>query len=567
MENSSVRPLVYLTVRSVANGIKRSVTSGRRLIGVAFLGLYYVFLILRPFGESGSRRSGPPLPKGLTKALDPAIIEAAVFSGFSLLSLLYMAGLLSWKGGFKPADVDVLFPTPVSPRVVLFFRMVRDYLVSLFLPLFIAIVGLRPGGNSVREILSNLPPSAAALPRVAFIAVLLMTLTWVSVGYATSLYVDRSDLESEKVTKRIGWTLAAVVVLALGTIALMFRMDPSARGFVAAVGNPLVRLLFLPATAATAIVNATLTGSLIPAALGVLGLGGVAAVAWRVALSQSGWVYDQAAARGFDNLTKRDMMRSGDQRGLLTEAAKKGKLKRGRLASRLARLSPQGGLAIIWREMVVQARAQQALFYFSALIGAGVTGALLYSTAGSRRMAELSEIFYLMSLGLAVYTLTMTTSLQGFVEFLKKVDVSKPLPFSPTATVFWEVAAKTPPALLVSLTCAIVGIAVQPIVWPSALAGLAMGPSLALAMIATVMLTSILFPDFEDPTQRAFRGIMTLLGLVIGVGPGVAVAAAGVVAKLPVVVVAVPFALVNLGVAFLCCLLGGRLYADFNPSE
>ncbi len=72
-----------------------------------------------------------------------AVVDAVVFSVFAAMSIFLLVSILSPRGGFRQPDIDVLFPTPVNPRIVMFFRMFRDYLVTLLSPLLLAMFGGR----------------------------------------------------------------------------------------------------------------------------------------------------------------------------------------------------------------------------------------------------------------------------------------------------------------------------------------------------------------------------------------------------------------------------------------
>ena len=112
-----LRPLLYLTYRSLSNGIRRAFTSGKRLITLLFVVVYYGFMVLRPFGFSG-KSSGFSAQNFPIPTADS--VGAIAFSAFGLMSVLLMLPLLSTRGGFRQADVDVLFATPVNPKAVMF---------------------------------------------------------------------------------------------------------------------------------------------------------------------------------------------------------------------------------------------------------------------------------------------------------------------------------------------------------------------------------------------------------------------------------------------------------------
>src|SRR6476646_3903349 len=140
-----MRPLLYLTFRSVSNGLKRSLTSPRRLIGLIFAISYYVFVFIRPMGTGFSGRQSD-LPFDFRFDLPPLhVLQAVAFGGFALLTIMLALTTASIQRlSFRPADVDVLFATPLNPRLILIFRLIRDYLLALLFPLFFLLVGWRP---------------------------------------------------------------------------------------------------------------------------------------------------------------------------------------------------------------------------------------------------------------------------------------------------------------------------------------------------------------------------------------------------------------------------------------
>src|SRR5690348_15236021 len=137
----AMRPLFFLTFRSLINGLKRSVTSPKRLITTAAILMYYFWWFVRPLMGSSVGFRGTGVVYDFP-ALD--LLDAIVFCGFAGLSLVLALGLFGYRSAFKPADVDVLFPTPVSPRTVLVFRIVRDYLGTLLIPLFLIAITWKP---------------------------------------------------------------------------------------------------------------------------------------------------------------------------------------------------------------------------------------------------------------------------------------------------------------------------------------------------------------------------------------------------------------------------------------
>ena len=113
----ALKPLLYLTYKTVFNGLKRAVTTPRRLIYfIVFVG-YYFFLFIRPSLTVGTPPAMPASVVGSVQFPPLEILDAFAFGLFFVLSLFLMLGIFGTQGISRPADVDVLFATPVSPRV------------------------------------------------------------------------------------------------------------------------------------------------------------------------------------------------------------------------------------------------------------------------------------------------------------------------------------------------------------------------------------------------------------------------------------------------------------------
>src|SRR5579859_638612 len=149
-----MRPLTFLFTRTLANGVKRALTSPKRTISLLFFALYYFGLIAQPFRHDTVAR--PSLPFGPSLSLPSRyVLDGAVFGIMAFASMAMLSGVLTYRGGFRPADVDVLFPTPISPKVVLAFRVVRDYLMTLILPLFFGLLGFRATRIGLQTLFTN----------------------------------------------------------------------------------------------------------------------------------------------------------------------------------------------------------------------------------------------------------------------------------------------------------------------------------------------------------------------------------------------------------------------------
>jgi hypothetical protein len=564
-----VNALLFLTKRTFVNRIKRSFSSPKRLISLIALAAYWFFLVMRPMGAPyASHRRG--IPGGPIFDLPPmAVLQAFVFAGFAFLTLILAMSTSVQRLSFRPADVDVLFATPLDPKKVLVFRFFRDYLISLLIPLLPIIFGWRPTAAGLSLIFRNLPNphSAGYVFRVASLAWVLVALTWVSISYAVSLFINRSDLVSDR-NKRIITFGGAGIILALGGyIAWHISMQGGMQGFVLLTQDRLVRTMLFTATAASSMIMAPLAGDWLPFYTSALGLIVVASGALVLATSQASWMYDQAAARGFDSLRLRSLQQRGDLIGMAAERARMRKAKT-RSFSWAMRVKLTGPFAIVWREVLMQLRMSPImLFMFAAL---GIMFGIIPMMTGESTPREAGYLFLGMQ-GLTVFVGSMSISQSGFIELLRRVDLEKPLPFTPAMISFAEVSAKALPSVISLLVASTVCVILKPALWPFCLASLVGLPFVAVLCRSIIFLVTLIFPDLDDPTLRGFRGLMILLGLGVALIPVVAIAAAiaflAQASILAPVMAAGAAAVMAIGVSIIVCLISGNLYAGFNPSE
>jgi hypothetical protein len=529
-----------------------------------FVLLYYFNFVGRAFLRTGAT---PPTGNLGTKLSIPSIdiIEAAVFGVFVVLSSVSMLGALTPRGGFRASDVDVLFPTPINPKSVLGFRMVRDYLVTFLVPLFFFAVTGRGAAAGYELLFRDSPVNGPLAIKMMSVAWVLMSLAWVCLGFGFSLFVNRSDEASDRNKKIINGALFGSLLLVFVYGALRLRADLSWQTALDLSRDLFVRIVFFAASGATAIVDGALEGNYVGLALGVAGLGSLSILGIWLAVSQVGYMYDQAAARGFGSQELQKLQRSGDMFGVVAERARQGKVKRGKLSIWVSRHPLKGAGALVWKEILLQLRGSSTQFIIFVPVLLLIMVPLWSQRQGS---VQTMSVMLLVMLAFGSFLFTMGGATSGYIELLRRIDLQKPLPFSPTVTVIWETISKALPAALICSVTAIVVTCVDLRLWPAALAAIVLLPSLAIVLSSVVLIITLLFPDVDDATQRGFRGLMTMLGTVIAVFPGALIV--GVLMgylKLFPLLAAIPAAAVNLAIAGGLCAVAGGLYAQFNASE
>lgn len=558
-------PLLLLLGRSLFNGIKRSVTSGKRLIGIAFLGLYYV-LMFRPMTSGGwNKRPQPPLD--LDIQVPPMLaLQALVFAGFALGSVLCLLGLFGYRGGFSKSDVDVLFPTPVSPRMVVVFRLVRDTLVTLLLPILMLVFAYRPASEGWGSIVKGLPAGASpeSVLRLASIAWLLMSFCFVAIGYAISAYFNRPVEGMEAKKRAWGWAIFGYIAIVLGFVSIGLRDATGIYDVVNLSQSGWLKALLPFATGATLISTAAVTGNWLGALMGVAVLVLPAIIGVVFTMQQAGWIYEHAATTATDQSAIRDAARKQDVYGAIAAHARTGKFKPGSGAW-VKKLKLIGPKALIWKEMILMARVWRATFILFVVIGTALSAmpVFLFRSKSEPNAGLAFLLFQVM----AVFMVASLTASTGFIELLRRVDLQKPLPFTSGVTLFYEIIAKAVPCAVLALLGAGVVLIGRPALWEYAIATLIATPALALLLVSVYCLIIVLFPDVDDPTQRSFRGLMQVLGLALFCAPPALLFIGLRFIKVDVVLAAVPVMAICVGLSALAAYFAGRLYVSFNPSE
>ncbi len=553
-----MKPLIFLYVRSIINGIKRAVSSSRRLIGLLFFFGYYLW-IFRPFWRGDSRATALPPDIFGTEFPPLQVIDALVFAGFCAVSLFFYLGIFNNKGMFKPPDVDVLFPTPISPRLVLGFRVARDSLLTLIVPFFLLLFA-RPMTTAFYGLFKQLPnPAMAAyFNRAAFGGWLLLSIAFTTISISASLYYNRPTKEMDRVRRVLNWTL----VLVLAIIAMYAARLVVNVGALGAARDPILRGIMFLSTAATRVAMAPLEGSWAGAILGSGILITFAGLGLWTAMNQSGWFYEQAALVADTFAKIRTQARSGDVYGQLGSMARAGKFK-AKGKAWYTRIETTGIRALLWKEAALQTRLRSATVVFVLFVGLISWASIMVVRSSMKDPAPAFLGFQALNA-----FMVSTGSQMAFLEMLRRVDLQKPLPFTPSKIVFVEVLGRSLVGAGLVVLSGLALIPFMPRLWLVGIASAIAMPTLVVLLCSVYCLITIMFPDVDDPTQRGFRSLMTILSLVLFCGPpvGLFIALMGFL-HLPAVVAAMIVAAVTIGIAYFACTIAGNFYASFNPSE
>ena len=562
---NSARVLWYLWFRQIVNGIKRAVSSPRRLISV-LIGLgYYVGFFMRPWDRSSSNMVEKEIGKNFH--FGNQAIETVIFIVFMIVSIFFALSMFGFRNTFKQADVDVLFPTPISTKVVMFFRLFRDYALTLFLPLLIALFTYQFGIGALNAVKKSDPQNLSNLIRGGLVAWILLSLAWISISYSVCFFVAKNEKRSRLITNSIGISIFLAVALVFGSIWMKMNANPSFETVVQSTSEPWLRAIMIIPSAATAIVMGGFNGSLLASIGGAFVFVALIVGCLKYSANLSGWMYDQAATKGSQGQAMKDFQRKGDMMAIAAERARTSNFgKRSRLAKKVANWNFRKGWTLVYKEILIQSRIGFWLniIFLVAISGFGIMFLFLPE---SRSGAQVGPYLYLGMTGFMGVNMSSIQAYSGFVETLRRVEVMKPLPLTSAQIAFYETAAKAMVAMFMSFVPFVIGLAYQPKIWQFHFAGMIAAPSLSLALVSAIFLIVVLFPDFDDPTQRSFRGIMQLIAMAVIMAPtAIAFIGFGVLHWSPIIPALICLG-INLGVTLVLTTIAGRFYADFNPSE
>lgn len=559
-----MKALLFLSFRSFINGILRAFSSPRRIIGVLFFVGYYFFWFVRPAMTRPMPHTFGSSPTGTLEFPPLVIIDALVFVIFAFMTMFLMMGTTTQTRGFQPADVDVLFPTPISPKTVMFFRMARDYFFTLILPFFIVLLGLRPVKIGWESLFKNMPnPEYSGMAmKLIFLNWILLSMVWISINYALSLAVNRSDNASDRNKKIVTWSVVSLILGSFAYIAWSLSQSHTSQDLLNIANSPILRSVFFTASLATMSTMATFHGNLAMGILGMGGLIGLIALAFAYSLKNAGWMYDQAAVKGFKSKAMRDLQRKGDTFAMLAEHARSGKVKAGK-ATWMYKLRWQGAMALVWKEVILQVRGLLGMWIGLSMLGVALC--LMPIFVPEKDMAK-SIMFFVMQASTA-FMATTAMAQTGFIEVLRRVDMQKPLPFKPQVVVAYEILSKSLLGSIVCILSSLIATIIDPSFWQYSLGAIFLMPGFSYLLSSTMFLVIVLFPDVDDPSQRQFRGLMMMIGTAIMALPALLIFAGLWAIHTPAWIAGAVAGAVCIGISLLASSISGGLYASFNPSE
>lgn len=162
--------------------------------------------------------------------------ESFAILGAMLFTMSVASSFLQQGPRFAPADVDFLFPAPISPRWLLVWRLMQLWPVTLLSVLFMTLAfGLR-----------------VARPGRFYVALVLLQMTALHLQLLISVLLTRLSDRASRRLRGAGRTVASLVIAAaLVCLIVAVANAGGLREWVApAASSPAARILFFPSAAA-----------------------------------------------------------------------------------------------------------------------------------------------------------------------------------------------------------------------------------------------------------------------------------------------------------------------------
>lgn len=556
------RPLLFVFWRSLFNGLKRILVSPKRLLGVLFLVVWQGWWVFQSLWVSSNRPSRR-MPQ-LTELPKVEILDTIVFAIFAAICFFAFIGMNMSKGQYKKADVDTLFPTPVSAKAVMTMKILTGVFASLILPLLGAFFFYR---SSVSAQMVGPQFAGYALSfRIAMVSVVIMSAFWTVLGMFVSVRLGRSDEQTRKLSSRFNWAMGIFVLLVFAAVGAALVLRTPVSVWKAVAESPITRVLIFPAEGATLMSLAPVQGSIATFLLGLAIIVVPTYLVYRLALRQSGYLYDQVALVSNALTNSSAPNRPKNMTEIAVTSAQKGKLKlRGQWLSRF-KFSGEG--AILWRSMIDTMRSSSLntfIVYLIAYVPAVIMLAIPNSSNASNQMIY-SLVLMGIPLALVLFVLFGTTA-QNFSAFLQMNDTVKPIPIPPQKVIRSEILGQFLPFMPIGILISIGLIIARPDQWWYGLTQMFIMPPTAFLAMAGGTIVSLLFPDPNDVTQRGFRGIIFMFATLILVAPAAIMFLGGFVVGLSPILIGITVGLLHAILGLIFTMVAGLIYSRYEPLD
>lgn len=552
-----MKPILYLEIRQLVNAVKLTFRSPKRLIPVIVFGLWFFFVFLSNSFSRGGVRHVPMglIPEMWVERLWSSVFALGVLITIWLLQRAFSESLIV----FGMPEVDLVFPTPIGRRVVISLKLLKMYVrLGLYLAFIIYFI------SGPMQLLSTRGTGGPSMA-VGWLGALLYGISLLNVCTIINLIVSRREEGKWWLAYVIRGVAYGLILVAVAAAAAAYLRTGDIAGSLAlAVSQPVFIALMLPVRWAADLLVSPFIGWQSVFGVELAGLCLLAAASYALVLLRNENPYEPSLSISARSSAARAAFRSGDWTKARAEFWKsKQKASRPKFA-----IPPfgRGAVAIVWKNLNVVARSSgaQTRFAIALIVVAIIMSRAVLGQKVTPREVELVVVFGL----LYVMWLFSAFMMQQFRADLKQVNILKPMPIQGWKLILAEISHGV---ILVSLGSWLV-IALVAIVYGMTqrsllpLAAISF-PFVALSVVSSQAAVTVLYPSWEDASQRFLGSLLGMLAAGLAIGPPVALGAILWSLRAGTILTALPVTLSALGISIGGIALGSYAYKRHDPTS
>jgi hypothetical protein len=518
------------------------------LLIAAWFGAFFVQSLLLWSGESRGRHAARLDVLGYL----PLETIAFLFLVTGCALVMYQ----SFSSGlmvFSVAQIDFLFPTPISRRKVLLLKLLKDYAKwSLGIAFFFVFIG--------SSVYGGLGVTMMPWGLVSIAALVALALMVVNLSHTINIVFTFGYERLRQASVLIKTVLVAAPASAVLFGAYQYRMTgDSSASLLFAADSPIVRAVFAPAKWCADLFFAPLYG-VTPEQWGQFG------VLWLLTLgsfvlliSRRENVYEPSLGVSMRYARRRMAMRSRDFTDVRVDAMRE----KGARKARGFSVPPfgRGATAFLWKNLVSRYRiyrGQIALMIILPLVLIAVLARVL-----PREI--MSNVPFL--LVYIVWVLSFTAQSEARAD-LRYANITKAMPIAAWKLILAQVACSVLyTSVGIALLTAYLWFAAPPARGELLIGCAAGAPFLSFAAISAVNITALVYPDLKDMAQNYLCGMTGFLLVSLATAPTAILAVVlHALAKMPIYAVVAIISAVNVVIGMAGISIAGGIFRRFDPT-
>lgn len=550
-----MKPLIYLEIRLLANSIRNTLRSPRRLIPVVIVAAWLGAIVLENimFLTGLSKPVGP-----LEYMLRPIESLPAIWSSIFVLLTIVACGIIysALSEGllvFAPSQMDFLFPSPIKRRHVLILKLLRDYTkYAAYAAFFFAMIG-----SPLYHLLNVrlFPEMFVAWGGTILLIILVMNLTH-TLNVITTSGVHRMVFARLLINALI----LALILVTLSTALLAYaNTEELVPSLIAGVRSSFTNIVLAPIAWATDCILVLFNGVVYQTWVKLLWLLLLATGSTALLLARPEDIYEPSLGVSTRMAQLRKAIASGDMVSARIYA-RGSRTNHRHMASAIPPFG-RGASALLWKNLVIRIRT----------FGIGVVLTILLPTVTIAVVAyALPEHPVRRFLPLALPYLAWILALIGQQEMrgeMRHANITKAMPVSAFRTMAVQVFYEW---MIVAVVLGIASVSIWYLI-PDVEAdylmlALAMSLSFGFSCIAALSIPVLMYPDARDRMQDV---IIHLVSFILGgmvITPTFVIVGLGEVLKAPAAATAIIVVVVNIAISLLALTISGAMFAKYDPT-